>query len=151
MHTLEINRALQNIKCFGGTVARNRIPKPPRKPIAFVVNTDSIEEPGEHWVTILLLPNEKGEYFDPFGFPPLIKDIQMYLNEHCSNGLTYNSRTVQHCDSHKCGEFCVAFLNLRQTHSFEETMQLFCGQTKHNDQLLRRTIDLIIPVRRKTD
>lgn len=121
--TSEIAAMLQGNKFFAGVYPCDRIPEFDRRPFAVVVNTDPSAESGEHWVVLILKTNEKGLYFDSFGFPPLIPQLQQYLTAHAPNGFKYNSITLQHPNSKACGYYCVAFVQLW---SKRWTLSRFC-------------------------
>lgn len=100
------------VKVFAGVYPCDCVPDFVHRPCAMVINTDTTKEPGEHWVAVILKRNGKALYFDSFGFPPLIPQIQEYLARHASNGFKYNSVTLQHPNSKACGYYCAAFIVL---------------------------------------
>jgi len=73
MNTLEINNSLKKFKTFLGAFPKDKLPKT-RKPCGLIINTDSSNNPGEHWVAIYT-DNNCSEYFDSFGLPPLQEEI----------------------------------------------------------------------------
>lgn len=135
MNTQEINDALKN-KNFYGAFARDELPKIRKRPAGFIVNTDSHTEPGEHWVAIYLLDGIS-EYFDPFGFPPLHRSTQRFMNENSPNGYIYNCRTIQDASSTQCGKFCLLFLKRRmKNQSYASIVDMFGRNLKRNDEIL---------------
>lgn len=124
LSTLQIQSLLQNNKFFCGVFACDNIPQFVHRPCAIIVNTDGAAEAGEHWVTIILKLGHKALYFDPFGFPPLIPEIQEYLTTHASNGFKYNSLTLQHPNSQACGYYCIAFVHFWAK---RWTLAMFCS------------------------
>lgn len=110
--TSEIEQLLDPIDEFCGVYPCDAIPRITQRPCAMVINTDSSHEPGEHWIVLILKPEGKALYFDSFGFPPLVPQIQMYLEKYASNGFKYNSITLQHPNSRACGYYCAAFITL---------------------------------------
>lgn len=137
MNTTEINECFRGENYFIGTFPRNLLPRTKMRPCAMIVNTDAANEPGEHWVSILLLPGGTGEYFDPFGLPPLHYTIQNYLGKYCPNKLQYNPRSLQFVTSTQCGKYSIVFLILRSRgFSFSEVLKKFCSNSKHNDGIL---------------
>ena len=79
------------------------LPKNTKRPCAIVVNTHPSDKPGEHWVAIYLKTNDKGEYFDSYGLPPLEPRIESFMNESCMNGWKYNAVALQDANSTTCG------------------------------------------------
>lgn len=86
MDTSEINKSLKRYSIFRGAFACDQIPKLKTRPVAYIVNTDRAQRSGEHWTAIMLLDNNRGEYFDSFGFPPLVPDVQEYVKTYCTSG-----------------------------------------------------------------
>ena len=106
-------------------------------PCGFIVNTDKAKDPGEHWVAIILLRRQRGEYFDSFGLPPLEKEIGNYLNERCANGWIYNSVSLQHPLSESCGRYSIAFLKNRfNNKSFISFIASFSPDTARHEIIL---------------
>lgn len=138
MNTKEITERLSHLECFAGTYAVDKLPyNVPKKPAAFVINTDPSTLPGQHWVAAIVLPNGKCEYFDSFGFPPLNGEIYDFLTQYAPNGLSYNSRTLQSATSETCGKYCILFIKMRcNGHSFCDFITQFSKRTVENDQLI---------------
>lgn len=101
---------------FLGVFSRDTLPKSSLKHGGLIVNTDTQNLPGTHWVAILIRENE-AYYFDPFGYqPPLM--IVTWLNKRF-NIWTCNLRQVQPINSNHCGYFCLHFLYAAQIPYFE--------------------------------
>lgn len=80
-----------------------------RQPSAFVVNFDSSEEPGSHWVVCWFSAKHGiAEYFDSYGLPPP-KPIDTFLRKH-SQFYRYNHRTLQSLLSKTCGYYCIYYV-----------------------------------------
>lgn len=141
MNTFEINKALKLLAYFKGTYPRDKIPVTKERPAAFIVNTDASSSPGTHWVAIFLDTDMRGEYFDPFGLPPLVAEFNLYLAQNCPNGYTWSNQTIQNVsfNSTVCGQYCILFVKLRSLgYTFCDMMQLFsCTNTLLNDSLVR--------------
>src|SRR5690349_2593707 len=116
MNSDEIRKILKNYKIFKGVCSRDNIPKNIRRPAAFIVNTDNKYGYGEHWVAILLLTGNRGEYFDPFGLPVLHQDFSDYLDSACSKGWLWNNLALQSADDSSCGSWCIAYIKARAQH-----------------------------------
>lgn len=109
--TSQINNLFPSNSGFSGAFAADRMPSPKAFPWVMIVNTDPHDEPGEHWVTIVLKDNHKAVYFDSFGFPPLVPQIQRYLELNAFNGIKFNCSTLQHPNTTSCGYWCVLFVH----------------------------------------
>ncbi|RWS22663.1 Peptidase-like protein [Leptotrombidium deliense] len=109
MYTKEIQDALKYTSWFKGVFASDMLPQPERR-MSMIVNTDSADKEGTHWIAVFV-QNNIAEYFDPFGLPPLTKNFVDFL------GLfeiwCHSNTTIQDINSEKCGEFCIAFVKER--------------------------------------
>ena len=142
MNTNQINKSLKNYKHFKGTYPKDLLPKFKNKPFAIIVNTDSSDKAGEHWVAIFS-DNEMTEYFDSFGLPPLHHEIIKYLDS-IANDWHYNSLTIQSVTSMTCGLFCVLYIKLRLSgYTYSDIIALFCHKLKLNDLLVSNLYKLL--------
>ena len=104
-------------KHFLGVYALNQLPRSLNKPIrapacGLIINTDTDNLPGRHWIACILLPNGRGEVFDSFGqLPP--PRVQVWMNKQCPRGWTFNSIAIQSPLSTLCGGYCLYFLYQR--------------------------------------
>lgn len=85
---------------------RDALPLKPRKIECAIVNLDSSENPGTHWVAYVK-QNDYSEYYNSFGNlkPPL--ELIKYLKE---TPISYNYVQYQTFDSMNCGHLCLKFL-----------------------------------------
>lgn len=118
-------------------VPRNKLPSKVKIPSGFVINTDSDQEQGEHWVAIFIGKDQVPIYFDSFGLPPLHEDFHMFLNRTGRQGWIYNTVTLQHPTSTSCGKYCIEFLR----HQFKyksvfEFINLFTSDLIRNEKIL---------------
>lgn len=127
LDTLQITTALEKKPFFLGVFPRDELPNVGGGgTCAFVINTDSSNLPGQHWIAVYL---RKGRafVFDSFGESPPLK-LQNWLN---NRGLewTCNLRRVQSPESTLCGAYCIYFLcfitsyQLRDEH-FDNVMRI---------------------------
>jgi len=77
------------------------------KPKLVVCNTDPSTKPGQHWISIYVSEDGRGEYFDSFGRAPTGHFVD-YLNEHCRNWI-YNKKQLQSMISTFCGYYCCLY------------------------------------------
>ncbi len=139
MNTLEINKYLKDFSQFKGTYPKDLLPKIYGLPIGIVINTDSSDEPGEHWVAVYIDRNGIGEYFDSFGLPPLHKEITDFMHENCPQGWLYNTITFQSMYSQTCGNYCVLYLSSKfKGMNFNEFTVIFNHSPDLNDKLAKR-------------
>ena len=83
------------------------------KPAAFIINTDPISLPGQHWVS--LFRNSIGEftYFDSFGIRPLNSEILRFIENNSNRPFLYNSRVLQDIRSDTCGLYAIYFIMIK--------------------------------------
>lgn len=108
--TNQIEALLKGTRLFIGVYACDELPVVTQRPVTMIANTDPASEPGEHWVAIHLKEDGTGEFFCPFGFPPLVPAIQSFLSRYATAGLQYNNCTMQDVTSTMCGDYCVCFV-----------------------------------------
>ena len=131
MNTLQINRALQNVKCYGGAFCRDQLPKINKLPCVLISNTDPCSKPGQHWVAMHLKANGSGEYFDSYGFPPIHEDLINFLNFNSPSGWSFNKHVYQAMDSDVCGLYCILYT--RQKCYLRPFRNLFTRDSYMND------------------
>ena len=138
--TTEIVTAMKKERQFVGAFPCDLIPvKLPAPPYGLIINTDRSKQHGSHWVSVYVTRDNHGEYFDSFGFPPLVQDIVSFLNE---LGLCFckSNFVVQHPASVACGHFAIGFLLARfRDVSFEEFLAFFdSSQLQQNDSIIKK-------------
>lgn len=136
MNSNQICSALKRISIFKGVYARDNLPQSFKKPAAFIVNTDSEKEKGEHWVAFVVT-NVTVEYFDPLGFPPFDKNFQNFIKQHTKKKYYYNCKTIQNPESTKCGKYCIEFIKHRACRrSLRSFINKFSRNTICNDKII---------------
>lgn len=71
----------------------------------YIFNLDKSNEPGSHWICIMLSPLCKNFYFDSYGNPPHANFQKFMKFCYC-----YNSTKLQHDFSTSCGQWCLYFI-----------------------------------------
>ena len=106
---------LLNIKNFRGVFMRDALPKKRSKQTeAAIVNLDSNDSQGTHWVCFY-----GNNYFDSFGLPPP-DEVVKYM----PHPIYYNSNEIQDRASVICGHLCLYVLkHLSDGKSYEEVWQ----------------------------
>ena len=144
MFASEIRKQLAHIKNFIGVFSRDNIPQNLKGPVGLIVNTDTSDLPGAHWIAIYIDENQIGEYFDSYGLPPLYAEFEDFLTRECTNGWMYNRITLQCTICVTCGEYCVAYLlNRFYGGSYADYISLFTSNTYKNDDLIKIYFDLL--------
>jgi hypothetical protein len=103
----KLKRSRVTRRNFGGVFAADRIPPPGRIPISYVVNTDTADKPGEHWVGLFIKSRHHIYYFDSYAKPP-----NEYLSRYLSqfSKVTSNQKTFQAEESTVCGYYILYFI-----------------------------------------
>jgi hypothetical protein len=109
MDTVQISCTLDNVKSFLGAFPSDLLPHSITQPSTVIVNTDAHTQTGTHWLAIRLEPRSSSAfYFDSYGLPPSIHDIQSFLRRNCTI-LYYNKAQLQGPLSTVCGKYCCLF------------------------------------------
>ena len=136
--SIEIKNYFKNDPNFLGCFPFNDLPPFPQKLPAFmIINTDKKNQPGEHWLG-LVLTNKKCFYFDSFGVPIMEEDIVSYLRQKYKK-VTINNECIQHFSSASCGLYCIAFVkHVKSKQSFESFISNFdfMNLLKHDNIVL---------------
>ncbi len=121
----QINSIMTKYPEYLGTVSQDHIktllPKiEPQSRIAFIVNTDKENAPGEHWQAVFADARPEGsqtiEFYDSFGRdPPKTVQEDLRLVANMLKAKTYlklkiNKVIAQHDDTNTCGQHCLKFL-----------------------------------------
>ena len=77
-------------------------------PFFMIVNTQSHNLPGEHWITVFIGSNRRGEIFDSLALP-LSNRLVKWMNAFCVS-FTKNSLAYQHPLSARCGVYALYFV-----------------------------------------
>jgi hypothetical protein len=113
----------QDIKCivmskkhsklyFKGVFPSDRLPSSVSLPAALVVNFDSSEQAGSHWVSMIIDCHGVCEYFDSFAMKPMIRDHIIFMKNN-SRKIIYNKQCLQSLESSLCGHYCCLFIYFR--------------------------------------
>lgn len=103
MYSYEIQDALEHDKDFVGVFSMDNVPDVRRGKI--VVNLESRNLPGSHWVAVDVADTHT-TYFDPLAGPPhnfALKYIKFPLYVSC--------KSVQHYTDVNCGQHVIRFLS----------------------------------------
>ena len=100
------------IKHFRSIYSRDRLPDQIRKKECGIINLDSIEGEGTHWVCYRNIDKQMVEYFDPFGLI-MPHEIHHYLAT-SGKEVIYSQDEIQNRDTVLCGYWCLYYLIERQ-------------------------------------
>lgn len=102
---LDIINSAEDIPYFRGVFMRNELPNYPLSKECGIINLDSSENPGTHWVAYAKY-NSHIEYFDSYGNLKPPKEVLKYLGRN----LNYNYENVQKSNPFNCGHLCLNYL-----------------------------------------
>lgn len=138
MFSFQIEHFLSGNPYFLGCFPKNKLPPMPTSfPKTIIVNTQDSNQPGEHWLALVLMKN-KCFYFDSFGLGVIEYEIKEYLK--CKyNNVTYSDKCIQHITSNKCGEFCILFVKfVKNKKSYINFLSYFdVYNLKMNDDIVK--------------
>ena len=127
---------------FRGVFASDTLPKylEKGKSHALIVNLDSSEKKGTHWIAIYISYFEHLTYFDPLGLPPFIESINNFIKNNCKTH-NFNKMTIQNILSYTCGYYCIYFIrNMVRGVNLREFQSLF-KNTHYNDAMILNVYD----------
>lgn len=136
----KIKKILNCSKSFGGCFASDQLENLSITsfPIYLIVNTDSKNGKGVHWLTFYISKHEI-ELFDSLGLihrQLLPKGILRFIHRlTVSRKFKCNPR-IQPDNSILCGFYCILFIMLRQQTNFRSILSLFTSNEAKNDTIL---------------
>ena len=106
-------------------------------PCYIIVNIDSDEMPGSHWIALGLF-RDKIEIVDPLGFSIFNwKRVPCHLMKFCHrfsvNRKIIISKRIQPRDSTLCGFYCIYYILFRQHFTFHSVFRDFMRSLGQND------------------
>ena len=105
LSNFDIERAAANMPHFRGVFMRNSIPNEIKYKECGVVNLDSTEGNGTHWVAYYKNGKEC-IYFDSFGL-----DAPIELQQYLGNPYRYQTFQLQDAEDSICGHLCLYVLH----------------------------------------
>ena len=123
-------------KSYSGVVPKDMLPEKPDKPSFYIVNQDTSEKAGSHWIVVFAVDKKISKYFDPLGKMP-DSYFQNYLSLQ-SLSYRYNSKRCQNYGSNICGQYCLFYCYFRSRgYSMEDILNMFEeNDLMYNDQLV---------------
>jgi hypothetical protein len=105
-----LDRGIWLKKLHGKVCAKDKLPS--KKPLdvrAYIIHTDSSDQPGEHWIAIVFDQKNEAIYFDSYGLPPQQQEIVSFMTNN-SNKWSFNKQRLQGVFSTVCGLYCLFVL-----------------------------------------
>jgi len=104
------------LNAFHGVFAMDNLPfAVPHYPFFMIINTQAHNLAGEHWKTVFIDKNRRGEVFDSLALP-LSNTLIRWLNRF-TRTFTVNHLAYQHPMSATCGAFAVFYVLYRLNNS----------------------------------
>ena len=121
---------------YGGVVRKDLLPCSPMKPSFYIVNQDTSEKVGSHWIVMFQLHNKISEYFDPLGKEP-DSDFRVYMTLQ-SRSYQFNDKRCQNYQSNLCGQYCLVYCYFRaRGYSMTDILDMFNEKDLvYNDQMV---------------
>ena len=145
MNSLDIERLILSgggSRHFLGVKPRDEVRQVLGQSGVLVFNTDKRNEPGTHWIGLVLSPSQI-EYFDSYGLPPhSFPDVFRKLTS-SGRRLMWSNTQLQGLTSTVCGDYCVMFLLLRiRGVSLEDFVSWMdkIPTAERRDHIIRRTV-----------
>jgi len=133
-------------RMFKGVYPRDKLPTKidKRSRRVYIINTDSSDKKGEHWVAVNFNPNGIAEYFDSFGFSPTHSEIKEFITNN-SRSWVYNRRLLQNLISSYCGFYVVYFVFMKSRGaSLHQLLGVFDAHNlQANDNRARTLVQLL--------
>jgi hypothetical protein len=99
------------IKYFRHVFMRDNLPMKPHRNECAIVNLDSIDGSGTHWVAYCK-KNDSVYYYDSFGdLPPPIELANYFRSGGDTTKIYYNYLQYQNYNTYICGQLCLNFLH----------------------------------------
>ena len=137
INKIKKNADLKTLKAFGGVYAMDDLPKfIPHYPFMAVINTQSHNLSGEHWIGIYIDKNRRGEVFDSLAIPTSLF-LMRWLNRH-TRSWRKNSHRYQNPLSLSCGGFVLFYvLHRSECDMMECVTNRFSASYPTNEKLVR--------------
>ena len=146
MNSIQIEKILEgdqySRKYFKGVFALDEVPLQGKKikNSIFVINSETKNGPGEHWIAVFFDKNSNCEFFDSLGFDPKFYSLDFLLKK-SSNTLTINRFAVQSIFSEFCGLYTICFILIRcRKISFNKFLEYFDVDCIKNDLKINNLI-----------
>jgi hypothetical protein len=150
MNNIQIDTALRSEKIcrdiYVGTFSADTLPLK-EYPGAYIANTDTSSQPGQHWVAFYCEKEKQIEVFDSYGYNPAV--YSPYLKNWIGSDYVIQSTCkLQGPDSTVCGQYCMFFVLLRcHGFSYEYVISTLSRHTEYNDRFVCKFINKYFKLR----
>jgi hypothetical protein len=135
LSNLDIEHRLRWYKDFGGCISKDQTNLLKHGKI-YVLNMDSTNGAGTHWVVLDNRSIYYLYYFDSFGIAPP-ESIVRYAKS-LGKSIIYNAEDVQAISSDRCGWYCVYVVEqLESGKSFNDIISSFTSSVRKNEEFLK--------------
>ena len=132
---IERNADGATLAAFEGVFPLDKLPfAVPHYPFFMIVNTQSHNLPGEHWITVFIDSDRRGEIFDSLALP--LSNTLIHWMNHFTRSFTSNYLTYQHPLSATCGAFALYFI-LHRLHNSDCMTEAFTSDLAVNEERIR--------------
>jgi len=139
MNNSQIDKLIKT-NTYLGSFAYDEIPKVPDNDFSLVANTESSNEPGEHWIAIIR-KQAKFYFFDTYGrtltdstlSTKFVNAIKLLTR---NSSIQFNTQWLQQITSNVCGAYCIFFINEMNNHDFNYVLSKFTNNLKSNDNFI---------------
>ena len=115
MDTVQLLKVLQGDRYtrqyLRGVFPSDRLPPVNRYPQAFIINSDTSDQSGTHWLACYFDQDKRAEFFDSFGQAPAAYGhyFKTFIDDN-SVSCTYNTTCLQSMNTTVCGQYCIFYL-----------------------------------------
>ena len=124
-------------KYYWGVLPKDFLPLKPERPTLYVVNQDTSDKEGSHWIVIFIGDRKQpAEYFDPLGKEP-DEDFKNYLIMQADRYM-FNNQRCQNYMSNLCGHYCLFYCYFRaRGYGMQNILNMFDkNDLFYNDQMV---------------
>lgn len=120
---------------YCGTFSRTNLPKTIEKK-GYIVNLDSAENSGTHWLSISNIDPNVCYYFDSYGIVEIPIEIKKFMKT-SNKPIICNHIDLQAINTESCGEFCIFALNcMMKGQSIDDVVSYFTSNPVINEHIL---------------
>lgn len=121
---------------FLNVYARNELPNSvPFYPCSLIINTDTNNLPGKHWIAIYVTKQKSAEYFDSFNQPPPL-DVALWMNRFSWKWKRVTVYPIQSPLSLQCGGYVLYYVNERPVDSVKKLLRPFSKDCYANERYI---------------
>ena len=140
LNNQQIDEYYKNESRYGGCFSTDILNKMGKNQSKFyILNLDSSDGPGTHFVLLYMCDKDVGIYFDSYGLSPS-EQVVKYLKKYRTHNIR-NIGGIQHLKSSACGFYCLFLVDmLLQGKSLVDTIAMFDtrGDLWKNDSILHK-------------